>query len=38
VGAALWIEADDLAVVQALACSTASVIERAAFNIGRAQP
>jgi hypothetical protein len=38
VGAALWIEADDLAVVQALACSTASVIERAAFNISRPQP
>ncbi|MDR3018872.1 MAG: hypothetical protein LBV56_25850 [Delftia acidovorans] len=38
VGAALWIEADDLAIVQALACSTASVIERAAFNISRPQP
>lgn len=37
VGAALWIEADDLAVVQALACSTASAIERAAFNISRPQ-
>lgn len=38
VGAALWIEADDLAAVQALACGTASVIERAAFNISGPQP
>ncbi|WCM94297.1 hypothetical protein M5C99_06105 [Acidovorax sp. NCPPB 2350] len=37
-GAALWIEADDLAVVQALACATASILERAAFGTGKPQP
>jgi hypothetical protein len=34
VGGALWIEADDLASVQALACTTAAMIERAAYRMG----
>lgn len=38
VSAALWIEADDLAMVQAMACTTASMLERAAFNLGTPQP
>ncbi len=38
VGAAVWIDNDDLACVQALACATASVIERAAFNLSKHKP